>query len=60
MVRDYREGSRGYDVNVHNHAEEVAPPHTIHDSGNYICAKIVDLGREGGRACSQGLRASFR
>jgi len=32
----------GYDVLVHNHAEDVAAPHTVHDSGSKICAKIVD------------------
>jgi lipocalin len=32
----------GYDVDVHNHAEDVAAPHAVHDSGSYICAKIVD------------------
>mmetsp|Transcript_73275 Transcript_73275/g.174604 ORF Transcript_73275/g.174604 Transcript_73275/m.174604 type:complete len:381 (-) Transcript_73275:212-1354(-) len=35
----------GYDVAVHNHAEEVAPPHTVHDSGSKICAKVVDKAR---------------
>jgi lipocalin len=32
----------GYNVDVHNHAEDVAPPHAVHDSGSNICAKIVD------------------
>merc|ERR1712232_947460 len=32
----------GYDVQVHNHAEDVAPPHTSHDSGTTLCANIVD------------------
>jgi len=32
----------GYEVNVHNYAEDVAAPHTAHDSGDTICAKIVD------------------
>lgn len=32
----------GYNVGVHNHAEEVAPPHKVHDSGSVLCAKIVD------------------
>jgi len=36
----------GYDVLVHNYAEDVAPPHKAHDSANLfgggICAKIVD------------------
>merc|ERR1719323_2284740 len=32
----------GYDVQVHNHAEDVKPPHAVHDSGTTICAKIVD------------------
>lgn len=32
----------GYDVLVHNHAEDVAAPHKVHDSGSFICAKIVD------------------
>ena len=35
----------GYDVNVHNHAEDVAPPHTAHDSGSMLCAKVVDKSR---------------
>ena len=29
----------GYDVSVHNHAEEVAAPHKVHDSGKTLCAK---------------------
>lgn len=32
----------GYNVLVHNHAEDVAPPHAVHDSGNFLCAKVVD------------------
>lgn len=32
----------GYDVEVHNHAEDVQAPHKVHDSGSLICAKIVD------------------
>lgn len=32
----------GYDVSVHNYAEGVAAPHKVHDSGSFICAKIVD------------------
>merc|ERR1712150_235137 len=32
----------GYEVQVHNHAEDVAPPHKVHDSGSFICAKVVD------------------
>lgn len=32
----------GYDINVHNYAEDVAAPHKKHDSGSFICAKIVD------------------
>merc|ERR1712048_1071844 len=32
----------GYDVDVHNHAEEVAPPHKEYDSGSFLNAKIVD------------------
>jgi len=32
----------GYEVQVHNHAEDVAPPHKIHDSGSFLCAKVVD------------------
>ena len=35
----------GYDVSVHNHAELVEPPHTPYDSGDKICAKIVDKAR---------------
>mmetsp|Transcript_18670 Transcript_18670/g.40018 ORF Transcript_18670/g.40018 Transcript_18670/m.40018 type:complete len:433 (-) Transcript_18670:380-1678(-) len=35
-------GLWGYEVGVHNHAEEVAPPHKPHDSGSTLCAKIVD------------------
>jgi lipocalin len=32
----------GYGIQVHNYAEDVAPPHTIHDSGDFICAKVVE------------------
>jgi len=32
----------GYDIDVHNHAEDVEFPHAVHDSGSVICAKIVD------------------
>eukprot|EP00419_Tripos_fusus_P011520 CAMPEP_0172663894 /NCGR_PEP_ID=MMETSP1074-20121228/6236_1 /TAXON_ID=2916 /ORGANISM="Ceratium fusus, Strain PA161109" /LENGTH=384 /DNA_ID=CAMNT_0013479965 /DNA_START=95 /DNA_END=1249 /DNA_ORIENTATION=- len=32
----------GYDVQVQNHAEDVAPPHKVHDSGSFLCAKVVD------------------
>jgi len=32
----------GYDVAVHNYAEDVAAPHKAHDSKSLICAKIVD------------------
>jgi len=32
----------GYEVQVHNHAEDVAPPHKSHDSGSFLCAKVVD------------------
>jgi len=35
-------GIWGYEVAVHNYAENVAEPHAIHDSGSLICAKIVD------------------
>jgi len=38
-------GLLGYDVTVHNHAEDVALPHRVHDSGKNICAKIVDQTR---------------
>ena len=34
--------SLGYEVTVHNHAEDVAVPHAAHDSGNTLCAKVVD------------------
>ena len=42
----------GYEVTVHNHAEDVADPHAAHDSGNTLCAKVVDeaSGKVGGRA----------
>jgi len=32
----------GWDVQVHNHAEDIKPPHESHDSGKLICANIVD------------------
>jgi len=32
----------GYNIQVNNHAEDVAPPYTVHDTGSGICAKIVD------------------
>ena len=32
----------GYEVTVHNHAENVANPHAAHDSENTPCAKVVD------------------
>jgi lipocalin len=32
----------GYDLKVHNVAYDVAPPHAVHDSGTYICAKVKD------------------
>jgi lipocalin len=32
----------GYEVQVRNHAEDVAPPHEVSDSGNKLCAKVVD------------------
>merc|ERR1711972_1060547 len=32
----------GYDVIVHNHAEDVAAPHAVHDSGDFLCAKVID------------------
>jgi len=32
----------GYDVDVRNHAEDVAPPHKETDSGSFLNAKIVD------------------
>mmetsp|Transcript_27629 Transcript_27629/g.69335 ORF Transcript_27629/g.69335 Transcript_27629/m.69335 type:complete len:230 (-) Transcript_27629:109-798(-) len=35
-------GIWGYEVGVHNHAEDVAPPHKVHDSGSTLCAKVVD------------------
>lgn len=31
----------GYDVSVHNHAEDVAAPHKVHDSGKTLCAKAA-------------------
>jgi lipocalin len=31
-----------YGIQVHNHAEDVAAPHKVHDSGDFICAKVVD------------------
>lgn len=38
-------GIWGYEVGVHNHAEEVEAPYVVHDSGTKICAKIVDQSR---------------
>lgn len=35
----------GYDIQVHNVAADDAPPHKAHDSGSFICAKIVDSSR---------------
>lgn len=35
-------GIWGYEIAVHNHAEDAAAPHAVHDSGSLICAKIVD------------------
>merc|ERR1740138_1147812 len=33
----------GYDVAVRNIAEDVDPPHKVHDSGSsLLCAKVVD------------------
>eukprot|EP00746_Dinoflagellata_sp_MGD_P093274 gnl/MRDRNA2_/MRDRNA2_36899_c0_seq1.p1 gnl/MRDRNA2_/MRDRNA2_36899_c0~~gnl/MRDRNA2_/MRDRNA2_36899_c0_seq1.p1 ORF type:complete len:223 (-),score=30.08 gnl/MRDRNA2_/MRDRNA2_36899_c0_seq1:587-1255(-) len=32
----------GYDIQVHNVAQDDAPPNKVHDSGTFICAKIVD------------------
>lgn len=32
----------GYDIQVHNVAADDAPPHKVHDSGTFICAKTVD------------------
>jgi len=32
----------GYDIQVHNVAADDAPPHKVHDSGSFICAKIVN------------------
>lgn len=32
----------GYGIQVHNYAEDVASPHKVHDSGDLICAKVVD------------------
>jgi len=32
----------GYEVQVHNHAADVAPPHKIHESGSVLCAKVID------------------
>lgn len=43
---DYQKLARktfwGYDIQVHNVAADDAPPHGVHDSGAFICAKIVD------------------
>ena len=38
----------GYDVSVHNHAEEVAAPHKAHDSGKTLCAKALCFGAKSG------------
>ena len=38
----------GYDVSVHNHAEEVAAPHKAHDSGKTLCAKALRFGAKSG------------
>jgi lipocalin len=38
-------GFFGYDLQVHNHAEDVAVPHKVHDSGKTLCAKVVDASR---------------
>mmetsp|Transcript_71591 Transcript_71591/g.219283 ORF Transcript_71591/g.219283 Transcript_71591/m.219283 type:complete len:191 (-) Transcript_71591:113-685(-) len=35
----------GYDIDVHNYAEEVQPPHKVHDSGTFLCAKVYDAAR---------------
>jgi len=32
----------GYDIQVHNVAADDTPPHKVHDSGIFICAKIVN------------------
>jgi lipocalin len=32
----------GYDIQVHNVAADDTPPHKVHDSGSFICAKIVN------------------
>lgn len=32
----------GYDIQVHNVAADDSPPHKVHDSGKFICAKTVD------------------
>ncbi|CAE8592855.1 unnamed protein product [Polarella glacialis] len=46
VYADYRKAPKGhtwgYELDVHNHAEENAAPHVVHDSGSLICAKIVD------------------
>uniref|UniRef100_A0A7S2QN00 Lipocalin/cytosolic fatty-acid binding domain-containing protein n=1 Tax=Zooxanthella nutricula TaxID=1333877 RepID=A0A7S2QN00_9DINO len=35
-------GFLGYEVAVHNHAEDALPPYAAHDSGSTLCAKVVD------------------
>eukprot|EP00746_Dinoflagellata_sp_MGD_P080672 gnl/MRDRNA2_/MRDRNA2_32178_c0_seq1.p1 gnl/MRDRNA2_/MRDRNA2_32178_c0~~gnl/MRDRNA2_/MRDRNA2_32178_c0_seq1.p1 ORF type:complete len:218 (-),score=44.77 gnl/MRDRNA2_/MRDRNA2_32178_c0_seq1:400-1053(-) len=47
VYADYKKKDKktfwGYDVAVRNHAEDVAPPHKVHDSGpSLLCAKVVD------------------
>lgn len=32
----------GYDIQVLNHAVDDAPPYGVHDTGSFLCAKIVD------------------
>jgi lipocalin len=32
----------GYDIQVHNVAIDDAPPNRVHDTGRFLCAKIVD------------------
>jgi len=34
--------AQGYDIQVRNHAEDVVAPYTVLDSGDSICANIVD------------------
>jgi len=44
VYADYSLGHHfwGYEVTVHNHAEDVAESHAAHDSGKFLCAKVVD------------------